>query len=276
MTFFYANDAEYHADKTHVSNSMLTDLKRSPKLFMQKHIAETVKTTPSKAMRIGTLLHALVLEEGAFDRCFIIAPDVKRNTTAGKQAWEGFLNEAGERTIVDYDEYKTAVSMREALLQHDRFERAFKRTEDTHVERGFTFQWLGVDCKAKPDFVKRSVCIDIKTTDDPSLEGFQRSVFKYGYHGQAAFYSIAINEAYGWKPKFLFACVGNSEPYDTAVYMLDQDVIEQGQSEIEALLREYKARLASGKWSPEWSEGVCRISKPRWYDANIYETEEAA
>jgi exodeoxyribonuclease VIII len=276
VTFFYPNDTEYHKDKTHVSNSMLTDLKRSPKLFMQKHIAETVKTTPSKAMRIGTLLHALVLEEGSFDRCFIIAPEVKRNTTAGKLAWEGFLNEAGNRTIVDYDEYKTAVSMREALRQHDRFELYFRRTDDTHIERGFRFQWLGVDCRAKPDFLTRHVLIDVKTTDDPSPEGFKQSVKKYGYHRQAAMYSIAVNECYGFKPTFRFACVGNTAPHDVAFYSPSEKVLEQGRLEMEALLENYKRCKASGRWIPEWSVAVNPLEDLGWYDANIYETEEAA
>ena len=266
--------SDYHSDHMRISNSMLSVLKQSPKLFMRQFIAGQNIGYESRSMQIGTLLHAIVLEPDSFDEKFIGAPKIDRRTKDGKSAWEAFIAEANGKQIVDIEDVATARTMADSIKDHAGIKRWLDgKSSKAMIEKRIDFDWLGVPCKSKPDYFNPLTCIDLKTCVDPSPEGFQRSVFKYGYHRQAAFYSIAINEVYGWKPKFLFACVGNSEPYDTAVYMLEQDVIEQGQSEIEALLREYKARLASGKWSPEWSEGVCRISKPRWYDANIYETE---
>ena len=266
--------SDYHSDHKRVSNSMLSVLKQSPKLFKQQFIDGDFVQSETKSMRLGTLLHAKVLEPDSFDDRFIINPNVDRRTKEGKARWDAFVTEIGTRTIIDVEELLVAARMANALLGHGSVSGWL--LQDGLIEKRIDFHWLGVDCRAKPDYFNEHVCLDVKTCVDPSPEGFQRSVFKYGYHRQAAFYSIAISEVYGWRPTFLFACVGNSDPYDVACYQLSRESIEQGQSEIEELLREYKTRKDLNRWLPAWSSGLCVIEKPRWYDANIYETEDVA
>lgn len=276
MSVFYENDKEYFADHSRISNSMLTELKKSAKGFHRQYILGERQQRDSKAMRIGTLVHGLLLEPKALAERIIVAPKINRRTKEGQAAYDAFLTEALGKVIVDPDELATARNMVEEVNTRVDFRPFKERFEDSKavIEKGIRFDWLGVPCKAKPDFVNNRWCIDVKTTDDPSPSGFARSVLKYGYHRQAALYSIGCKEVYGTPWNFVFVVVGNSEPYDTAVYTLSRELYEQGVDEVSALLQEYKARLASGKWAAEWSSGINVIEKPRWYDAGIYEMEE--
>lgn len=278
MSVFYESDKEYFADNSRISNSMLTELKKSAKGFHRQYILGERQQRDSKAMRIGTLVHGLLLEPQALAERIIVAPKINRRTKEGQAAYDAFLTEALGKVIVDPDELATARNMVDEVNTRVDFKPFKERFEDrnANIEKGIQFEWFHIQCKAKPDFVSgsRIFCIDVKTTDDPSPSGFARSVLKYGYHRQAALYSIGCREVYGCKPNFVFVVVGNSEPYDTAVYTLSQELYGQGAHEVAALLHEYKARLASGNWAAEWSSGINVIEKPRWYDAGIYEMEE--
>ena len=71
-----------------------------------------------------------------------------------------------------------------------------------------------------------TLIVDLKTSADPTPQGFAKSVVNFGYHRQAAWYldghaAATGNDAVG----MVFIVVGKEPPHDVACYELDYEAI---------------------------------------------------
>ncbi len=99
---------EYHALER-LSNSAIGSLQKSPAHFRAKDWSK-----PSKAMRIGSGVHTLVLEPHLASVLLPVAPVVNKRTKAGKEewaAWEAGLAQDAVRLAAD----ERAIAHRAAL-----------------------------------------------------------------------------------------------------------------------------------------------------------------
>ena len=172
-----------------ISRSELWWLDRSPEYFQYR---KNTPMEPTAALLFGQVAHKLLLEPDTFGDDFTVAPYVDRRTKAGKELWESFIADAGEKTIVDAATYDQATDMIAAarlnplvndLLAGEHEKPLFWTDPDT-----------GVECKCRLDAWKRDdngvpVIVDYKTTNDASYKAFLRDVVNYGYYFQAAMYS---------------------------------------------------------------------------------------
>lgn len=187
----------------------------------------------------------------------------------------------GHRQILTHEQWAQVHAMRDAVLSHAAG-RALM-TAPGRAER--SVYWIdeetGVLCRCRPDWWRLDgITVDVKTTEDASPEGFARSIGRYSYHMQAAFYidgmTAAINHlvaqnkdaAFPQKlppaPKdFLFLAVEKAAPYAPAVYALDQAAIEIGRAEYRQLLRIYAECLRTNNW-PGYGQKIQNISLPEW------------
>lgn len=256
---------EYHSTPA-VSNTVLSSIARSPAHCYALHVAEDRRkqaTTP--AFFAGTLAHCAILEPDALLERYMLKPEgLDLRTKAGKE-WRDALP-AGVLTI-GADEYATALAQRDAvravpelaeLLAEGVAEvSAFWRDDET-----------GLQCKCRPDWVHtlsdgRVILVDVKTTVDASPQQFSRSVWKYGYHRQAAWYSAGYARAAGVEVAgFVFAAVTSSHPFIGAAHTLDDDYMRIGQDECRRLLDEYADCKLTGRW-PAFP-GMNLLSPPAW------------
>ena len=264
---------DYHSDRSRKSNSELSRLKESPKLYHQEYLlGKAGKTTSS--MLLGSMVHTMVLEPEKYVSEFIVEPKCDKRTKDGKTFWGEFLLQAGDRTIVSEEDNNKVELIANAILSHAEFATCMSMIDEWAViEKRIDFDWQGTPCRCKPDLLlpKHKLCVDLKTTADATPEGFAKSVASYGYHRQQAFYSEAIKQAYGEEFRFLFAVVETSEPYNAAVYELDAASVDAGRQEINLLLDELERRTRDNDWTPEYSKGIVPLTLPRWYRSNIYE-----
>lgn len=269
------NDS-YHNDTSRISNSMLSLLKQSPTLFYRRYILGQT-SEPSDAMRLGSYLHAMVLEPETLTARFAIMPKVDRRTKEGKEQWSRFQEMNKGLEWVTQDQHDQAERLANVVLNHETFAQHADRIGKSVIEGRIDFTFNEYPCRCKPDMVdvESGVCWDLKTAKGASPKAFATSVVDYGYHRQAAFYHAALQQKYGKEFRFLFMVVETSEPYEAAIYELDEDAIEQGEAELSALLDEYRLRMASNDWTPEFSKGVNRLSLPKWYRSGIYQYEGA-
>lgn len=92
-------------------------------------------------------------------------------------------------TIVKQEDYEKALLMSEAVREHPQAKCLFR-----HYTAEQPIYWMrdGIECKAKPDIVStvfgQRFCADLKTTESANPEAIQRTIAKYGYHRQAAWY----------------------------------------------------------------------------------------
>jgi len=116
----------------------------------------------------------------------------------------------------------------------------------------------GLPCKAQFDVISRFGTItDLKTAASAAPEEFNRSVFKFGYHKQAAWYRRAYQRVTGERRPFAFVVVQSSPSYFCEAYTLSDDWLELGEQQVTAGLRRLADAKASDNWhSDTWGQVV--------------------
>lgn len=123
----------------------------------------------------------------------------------------------------------------------------------------------GLMCKARIDMVRESwnSIGDLKTTEDASREGFTRSIDKWGYHRQGAFYLRGAHEVGIDCEYFSILPVEKEEPFAAGAYKLLSDGIGAGDEQIGKLLKVYAQCVETDHW-PAYSDGFEDISISDW------------
>ena len=171
-----------------VSSHGLMLIERSPAHY-RASISTPRASTP--AQQLGTLTHMAVLEWDRYQSSVVVAPDVDRRTKAGKEADAEFraaVSENPDAVIATTEQDAKARTMREAVMGHPS---ARAMLEDGQAETTLLFELLGVNGKARPDWLPTGypVIVDLKTAADARPSEFARASARYGYALQAAFYA---------------------------------------------------------------------------------------
>ena len=181
-----------------------------------------------------------------------------------KAEWEK-VNE--HRTILNPEQWKTIHAMRDALMAHPAAN-ALLTGVPGKAEK--SVYWIdattGVLCRCRPDWWRDdNLIVDLKTTEDASPEGFARSIAKFRYDVQDAFYTDGVQQATGKRPKaFVFIAVEKKPPYGVGVYVLDAETKDLGRAQYQHDLRVYAECVRTGVW-PGYGDKIQTISLPAWH-----------
>lgn len=257
MEKLFIPNKTYH-EGSGISNSGISEFIKSPYHFWYTYLSGQCMREETPAMRLGTAVHAAILEPALFEAQYVRAPDVDRRTKEGKEAWANLPSNA---IALRHTEYDTCISMRNAIESTNV---ARKLLADGEPEASYYVEMCDLLCKCRPDWVTDKLIVDVKTTEDASESGFKRSAMKYGYHRQAAFY-LDVLEAYG-EPKdgFVFMVVEKNPPYATAFYYAADDMIEAGRREYMAALETMKQCFKQDRW-PGYPDQIQALTLPEWY-----------
>ena len=259
------NDA-YHSGEG-ISKSGLDLIGKSPLHFWSKYLdPKRVPSEPTPAMLLGTAIHAAVLEPESFANDYVVIPKFDRRTKEGKADYEAFINEAAAgKAIISADDYATCVQIQANVRRHPAAQVLL-----TDGEPELSVYWrdeqTGVLCKCRPDWMnyKANAIVDVKSCEDASPAGFQKSIAKWGYHVQAAWYLDGLKAATGYAPKaFIFAAIEKTRPYATAFYYADDEMIEVGRQVYRERLDLYAGCLKQNLW-PGYPAELQAISLPGW------------
>jgi hypothetical protein len=268
----------YYSDYSHVSNSMLNVLMDSPKKYHRQFVVRTMVQEETKALRFGRLVHCLALEPETFDSQFAVEQKFDRRTNAGKAAYAEFVESNQGKTIITDKERKLAVNCVTELMAQDEIGELLLHSaaHQAKVELPLRFDLFGMPAKCKIDWFSESlrVIVDVKTTDSVVPENFDKAVFGYGYHRQNAIYAHAVEQHFGFRPRFLIAAVSKKEPHDTALRELSAADVSLGMSEVETLITDLKNRTAANNWKPSYSSGIVPVERPRWYRGQVLTMDE--
>lgn len=254
----------YHADEDSISHTGLLDMAQSPYHFHALHLDGLRPPRPAKAGQLeGSMAHCAILEPFAFDKRYVVGPEVNRNT----KVWHEFVESHPTVTCIQPDQRDTALAQSiavnclpdiAALLKDGRPE----------VSAYWRDPMTGVLCRCRPDFVspagKGVILLDVKTYSDASPAEFARQVARKGYHQQAAYYSDGYALASGKAVLgFVFVAVETSWPFAASACMLDDPSLEAGRVHYRALLDRYAECRATNTW-PGYGQTIELISLPAW------------
>lgn len=235
-------------------------LLRSPAHYLA---ARNTPREPSAAMRLGTIVHGLILEPDTFRDQFAVMPKFDKRTTIGKKAAEEFEQNNVDKIVIDEYTHERATAIATSVLKHP--------VVTQHLRGGnaeVTMLWdqYGVPCKARYDYMTGSAIFDVKTCQDASPEGFSRQIANFQYHLQAAHYAAGFREVVGWDlDRFVFIAVETEAPYATGVYTLDARSLQSGRLLMERAAEAYKKALEHATDMPAvYSPDVVEISVPAW------------
>ena len=250
----YTN-AEYHAADG-ISKSDLDLIHRSPAHYK----AARHEDTP--ALRFGTAFHCAVLENDRFNATYTVI-EGDRRTKAVKDSIKDA--EAAGKIILTADDFNALMGMAQAVFKNPICAALLRGSLKEHS----VFSELdGVRVKCRPDgwSTEKGVLFDLKSTEDASPEGFARTVAKYRYHVQDAFYRHVVASATNCDAddlSFIFIAVEKKPPFAVALYQLDELATLQGWVDAREDLRRYKTAKDTGKWGG-YSPRIETLSLPRW------------
>ena len=87
------------------------------------------KTEETPTMKLGSLVHTLVLESQKFSKTYAIAPIADKRTKEGKAIWTEFSEANEDKIIIDSTMYETAKGMLHSLKTSGVFDRYFTQGE---------------------------------------------------------------------------------------------------------------------------------------------------
>lgn len=253
-------NAQYHAHAA-VSKSDLDLINRSP---LHYKAAKEQPAEQTEAMLIGSVVHKLVLEPDGFPAEYAIAPKCDRRTSEGKAIWKEFVMNCGERTTVSAENYRKAKAIADSVLSNTAVQ---KLLTGGHAEQSYfwTDADTGIECKCRPDYLRSSVAVDLKTTNDASPEGFIKSAYNYRYHVQAWWYLHGL-QANGIDVRdFVFIAVEKEPPFAVCLYAADDLMLQLGEREAKANLHTYAECISSGLWHGyDSTPTIHSLSLPDW------------
>jgi exodeoxyribonuclease VIII len=261
------DNATYHAHSA-VSKSHLDLVAKSPLHYWSRYLdPNRVPQEPTAAMAIGSAVHTHVLELDLWDAQYVVAPaGIDRRTKVGKAEWDVFQTAIGTRTVISREDADLVMRIGRSVLSHPAAAYLLGlpgKAETTHM---WVDEISGLQCKCRPDWLldDGSMIVDLKTTEDASPRGFQKSIVQWRYHIQASFYLDGLQHATGKRPEqFVFIVVEKKPPFVCAVYVADPQMIEIGRETARRDLDKLNICKAADYW-PGYSDCIEQINLPPW------------
>ncbi|WP_433731125.1 PD-(D/E)XK nuclease-like domain-containing protein [Actinoplanes sp. CA-051413] len=250
-------EEEYHA---HPALSVTAAKKllppSCPRLF--RHDQDN-KAPHKRTFDFGHAAHMVVL--GAGPELHVVGADNYLTKAAKTERDEAYARGAVPLLPAEFD---TVQAMASALREHPRAADLF--TDEGLAEQSlfWTDPATGVPCRARTDWLSRNV-VDYKTTTDVSPPAISRTVEKFFYHSQAAWYlDGAIHlDLIAEDAEFLFVFQDKNPPYLVTVVDLHEEDLQIGR-ERNRLAREiYRDCTEANIW-PAYSNDIVRISLPAY------------
>lgn len=253
----------------HLSFSSLKAFAESPATFAEYKLA---KREPTDAMLFGSMLHCLVLEPQDFDNRYLCLDDrdicvqiggAKPRATKAYKEWLAVtVSEAGNREIVETNEYLAAKIIASNVLHN----RASAKVLDLCWQHEQPIEWEFMNFKFKGfiDGIGEKAICDLKTCPDANPDKFQRDIINNKYYLQAAMYLYAkeVN-----LPYYIIAVDKKS---GVSVHKLEDKLIELGMKEYIELLNRFNECILKDHFDQSfdfWAErqdGIYVAEKPGW------------
>lgn len=235
---------------------------------------------PSRSLVLGQAGHTLFLEPDRFYQRFLPCTEkLDRRTKADKQKWQA-LEETAKREgkeLLTFDEWQTVIHAHKSLSRVNDQDSpdAARVLQAPNRAAELTLVWKdkaprhdGTSryCKCRFDIVcvgtEGYIGADLKFTDNITADEFTRSVFRYQYDTQAAFYADGWEAATGSPLQlFVFLPIAKDGTSVAGFYSMTPEAMTVARAINEERMRALNWCQARDRW-PGVDPDV--ISPPRW------------
>lgn len=213
------------------------------------HFVNGKKIVETPSMRLGTAVHARLIEPETFFDLYHFMPYIENGRTKeGIALKKEALLKADGRIPLSFDDSAKVVGIYERFLEN----KTAKKYCTGKIELSHYIKYDGVDVRVRPDIIghNNEFIADIKTCQSSNPIKFRKDIYNRGYHIQAAFYMdmLGIDE-------FRFILCPTNRPYRIEVIKLSDDIITQGRLLWQSAFSDWKAYINTGIIpGPSWNQ----------------------
>jgi hypothetical protein len=268
--------AEYHAIKALSAGMIWTMDSECPlKAWLASPWNPDREVETATHFDIGTAAHLAVLEPDLLAECVHAHGFDDYRTRDAKEARAAAY--AAGKTPLKPAEFAMVEGMQKAIDAN----RMAKGLFSNGVAEGtLTWEWNGLACKCRPDFIPaiqgaNTVLVDLKTTTTANPKAIARKAANDGWFVRAAWYTGGYKEVTGILPaKYLFVVIEINPPHMIEVYELDERALVYGEQIIMRTLGRAAACLSTGHWPGYGDGGITKLALPAWVEYQRAEREE--
>ena len=290
---FYQPDPDYRRTEG-ISQSAMKELLVSPAHYQAAYGPNAEPRFATSAMTWGLALHARVLEPEKFDNLFydrsgkakeptvqelkdmLDESQTEYPKTAKKADLEALLWPEGKkkdkRTSMDPKDFENVIRAGDALRTHDITGEWFcpglpeyRKYNEVSL---YIKNDLGQTLKGRFDRMLLTddtlTILDLKTTQDATPKGFQRSVANFSYDLQAAWYSNLAQVCFPkHRVEFLFCAIEKKAPFGISVYRASEGLLKSGRRKMAKALDLFEQCRVLDYW-PSYEPVINDIDMPGW------------
>ena len=257
-------DDEYHKLpflSAHIIKD-LADRNLSDYHLYRKFIKRDLPQPDSAAFAAGRAFHTAVLEPHLYKQTYAVQPKFDRRTKQGKADAAEWDEQNKGKQIITSDQHNQ-VAMMARTVRSNSYAKALLSGGENELS-GFTRLDDGTLLRGRIDTVNFSGCfgVDVKSIEDVSPAGFAKHAARYRYDLQAYTYQklFGLND-------FVFIACSKQEPYEVAVYMLNDEFMQKAEDDFNAAVERWK-RLHSVKTPESFSSSsspLTVLAPPKWF-----------
>jgi hypothetical protein len=249
--------AEQYFAENRINNSGLKLIARTPAHF-KYNLEHPEERKPTPQMQLGTAVHCAVLEPKTFQDRYTVAPQCDKRTKEGKAIWAEL--EASKKLILSASDYELVEGMSKSVLTH---ETASKLLAAGDPEVTVFTDIEGIPAKARLDWYRNGIILDLKTTQAADPDSFSKSCANFSYALQSSWYMDCCQSIGLECHTLIFLVVESSAPFLCTAYELDDRSIEWGRDHYKKALNRYRECIALDEW-PGYDASIQTISLPQW------------
>lgn len=261
MSLSGSSNQDYHANRTHLSSSMLKLILKDVEEFNRQWNKGLKSEQSNPAFTEGSFVHSLILEPEKVLEEYAIYEGLRK---AGAN-YEAFVDANKGKVIISIAQKIRCESLYKAYAAQ---EVAVRLLSTGFSEHTMQTEVLGVPVKARADYinVERGYIVDVKTTSYPSeIDLFKQTLADFAYDLSAALYCQIAYQVYGKLFDFYFVVLSKSD-LSCEVYKASTETLSNGAAKVTQAIIKYKQCKDSGLWL----DNTQKVS----YDTKNYEVQE--
>tara|TARA_R110000850_G_scaffold11976_4_gene40736 strand:+ start:16874 stop:17755 length:882 start_codon:yes stop_codon:yes gene_type:complete len=247
-----------------ISKSGLDQIADSPAMYKDRSPYET-----TRAMVVGSALHAAILEPHVFEEQYHLLPEVKdRRAAEYKKVSEMY----GKDNVLVKTECENLAAMTDQARRDKDVMAMLGKDGIAELSAFIECPETGVLLRCRYDYLIPSIdtCADLKKTKHAGSEDFSKSIGNFRYHVQDAMYSHIYKLLTGRDLTFKFIALQETAPHTARVYNLGEYSRMIGFHYFKKGLATYADCYSRDWWPHGGSNG--EIELPYWV-VNKYEEE---